>query len=85
MVWSNNENWLVTADHNGIIKYWQANMNNAKAFEAHREAVRDVSFAPSDQKFASCSDDGTLKIWDFAQCREERVLEGIEYIPHAVW
>lgn len=57
MVWSHNEAWMVTADHGGTVKYWQSNMNNLKKIQAHKEAVRDLAFAPSDLKFATCSDD----------------------------
>ena len=35
-------------------------MNNVKMFQAHKEPVRRVSFSPTDAKFASCSDDGTV-------------------------
>ena len=35
-----------------------------------------LSFCPTDQKFASCSDDGTVRIWDFLRCHEERILRG---------
>jgi len=42
MVWSHNDQWMVTGDHDGAIKYWQPNMNNVKAFPAHKEAVRDI-------------------------------------------
>jgi len=42
MIWSHNDNWMVTADHSGIIKYWQSNMNNLKAFQGHSEAIRDL-------------------------------------------
>lgn len=76
MIWSHNSNWMITGDDGGIIKYWQSNMNNFKAFQAHKEAVRDLSFCPTDLKFASCSDDVTLKIWDFAKCQEEHTLTG---------
>lgn len=76
MVWSHNENWMVTGDHGGTVKYWQSNMNNAKAFSAHNEAVRDISFCPTDLKFASCSDDVSIKIWDFARCEAERTMQG---------
>jgi len=76
MKWSYNANWMVTGDHGGYIKYWQSNMNNVKMFQAHKEPVRQVSFSPSDTKFASCSDDGTVRIWDFQKCMEERVLRG---------
>ena len=43
---------MVTGDHGGYIKYWQSNMNNVKMFQAHKEPVRDVSFSPTDTKFA---------------------------------
>ncbi|PKC17023.1 WD40 repeat-like protein [Rhizophagus irregularis] len=76
MKWSHNDNWMVTADHKGIIKYWQSNMNNLKMIEGHKEAIRDLSFAPTDTKFATCSDDRTIKIWDFNEGIEENVLSG---------
>ncbi|CAN6444030.1 unnamed protein product [Victoria cruziana] len=77
MVWSHNENWMVTGDDGGSIKYWQTNMNNVKANKsAHRESVRDLSFSRTDLKFCSCSDDTTVKVWDFARCQEERSLAG---------
>lgn len=60
MQWSHNDVWMVTGDHGGYIKYWQSNMNNVKMFQAHKEPIRRVSFSPTDSKFASCSDDGTV-------------------------
>ena len=62
MQWSHNDVWMVTGDHAGYIKYWQSNMNNVKMFQAHKEPIRRVSFSPTDAKFASCSDDGTVSI-----------------------
>jgi polyadenylation factor subunit 2 len=89
MQWSHNDVWMVTGDHSGYIKYWQSNMNNVKMFQAHKEAIRRVSFCPTDAKFASCSDDGTVRIWDFQRCHEERVLRGhgadvkcVDWHPH---
>lgn len=76
MKWSHNDTWMITGDHSGYIKYWQSNMNNVKMFQAHKDPVRRVSFAPTDAKFASCSDDGTVRVWDFFTCAEERVLRG---------
>ena len=78
MQWSHNDVWMVTGDHAGYIKYWQSNMNNVKMFQviisplklliidlpqAHKEAIRRVSFCPTDAKFASCSDDGTVSFF----------------------
>lgn len=36
----------------------------------------DISFAPSNTRFATCSDDSLIKIWDFNQGVEERALTG---------
>ncbi|KAF1764738.1 hypothetical protein GCK72_004688 [Caenorhabditis remanei] len=59
------------------MKYWQPNMNNAHMFSAHKdEAIRGLAFAPTDVKFATASDDGTARVWDFARYSEERVLRG---------
>jgi len=44
MEWSHNSQWMLTGDQGGYIKYWQSNMNNVKAFTAHKEDIRDISF-----------------------------------------
>jgi len=33
MIWSHNDEWMITCDDGGIIKYWQRTMNNVKAFQ----------------------------------------------------
>ena len=40
------------------------------------QSIRDLSFSISDLKFATCSDDTTIKIWDFVRCQEEHSLSG---------
>ncbi|KAK9449977.1 WD40-repeat-containing domain protein [Limtongia smithiae] len=74
--WSHNDDWFISGDQEGIVKYWQPNMNNVKVLAAHREAIRDLSFSPSDSKFVTASDDGKLKIWNFNEGQEERELTG---------
>lgn len=76
MQWSHDDRWMITGDNAGSVKYWQSNMNNMKAFDAHKDAVREVSFSPNDMKFASCSDDMAVKVWDFATTTELRTLAG---------
>lgn len=76
MIWSNNQSWMLSGDDKGYIKYWQANMNNVKMVQGHFEAIRGLSFSPTDSKFTSCSDDRTVRIFDFATCTEEYVLQG---------
>ncbi|KAJ3370254.1 hypothetical protein GGF31_004312 [Allomyces arbusculus] len=65
MRWSRNDTWMLSGDNAGVIKYWQSNMNNLKSIQVHKEAVRGIAFAPSDAKFATCSDDKTVKVWNF--------------------
>jgi len=64
--YSHNEEWLVSADQDGVVKYWQPNFNNVRDISrAHTDPIRDLAFSPNDTKFVTVSDDATLKIWDF--------------------
>ena len=52
-------------------------MNNCCMFQAHKDQpCRGISFSPTDVKFSSCSDDGTVRIWDFYTRTEERIMRG---------
>jgi hypothetical protein len=42
----------------------------------HRGAVRGIVFAPDAKSFASCGEDGTVRLWDTATGKEKRRLEG---------
>lgn len=42
----------------------------------HANLSRTNRFSPTDTKFATCADDATVKIWDFATGVEERSLTG---------
>ena len=87
--WSKNENWLLTGDDAGRIKYWQTNLNNLKSVNAHTEPVRGLSFAPTDLKFCSCSDDTTVRVFDFARAAPVHTMSGhggdvkcVDWHPH---
>lgn len=45
MTWTHNENFMVTGDQTGNVKYWQPNMNNVKAFFAHKEVPHTSSLS----------------------------------------
>ena len=57
MVWSHNDQWMLTADHAGFIKYWQSNMNNVKMYQGHKEPIRSIRWdiAPSSGQYQHCS------------------------------
>lgn len=74
--YSHSDDWLLSADHDGLIKYWQPNFNNVKVIQGHSDPIRDLSFSPNDTKFVTASDDASLKIFDFAGGVEESTLTG---------
>lgn len=49
MIWSHNEQWMLTGDDKGYVKYWQANMNNVKMFQGHLEAIRGLRYRKLDK------------------------------------
>lgn len=75
-IWSYSDDWLLSADQDGIVKYWQTNLNNVKIIPAHDAPVRDLAFAPTDLKFVTASDDASLKVFDFAAGVEDLTLTG---------
>ncbi|KAF8894801.1 WD40-repeat-containing domain protein [Infundibulicybe gibba] len=70
--------YLASADKSGIIKYFEPNMNNLTAWQgsSSREAIRGLSFSPDDRRFATASDDSSVRIWSFQESRVESVLTG---------
>ncbi|RDA92832.1 hypothetical protein CP533_2865 [Ophiocordyceps camponoti-saundersi (nom. inval.)] len=74
--YSHSDDWLISGDHDGLIKYWQPNFNNVQSINAHSDPIRDLAFSPNDSKFVSASDDSSLKVFDFALGQMESKLEG---------
>lgn len=75
--------YLASADKSGVIKYFEPNMNNLTAWQgsSSREAIRGISFSPDDKRFATASDDSSVRIWSFAESRVESVLTGWYCFP----
>ena len=76
VAFSHNGAFLASADQSGVIKYFQPNMNNLTQWTGHREAIRGLSFSPDDNRFATASDDSTIRLWSFEEQRAERTLTG---------
>jgi len=79
VVYSHSNDWLISAEQSGIVKYWQPNFNNFNSVQAHTDPVRDLAFAPTDSKFVTAADDATLKIFDSAAGVEEATLTGHQW------
>lgn len=74
--YSHNDEWFLSGDQDGIVKFWQPNFNNVNIVNAHSQCVREIAFSPNDSKFVTASDDATLKIWNFNDSSEESKLAG---------
>lgn len=84
--YSHNDEWLLSSDMSGVIKYWQPNFNNVNIIAGHASGIRDIAFSPNDSKFLTASDDSTLKIWNFNNGKEERTLTGHHWeVKSADW
>ena len=84
--YSHNDEWLLSGDQSGVIKYWQPNFNNVNILNGHSNAIRDIAFSPNDSKFLTAGDDSTLKIWNFNNGKEERTLTGHHWeVKSADW
>ncbi|KAJ7221550.1 WD40-repeat-containing domain protein [Mycena pura] len=70
--------YLASADKSGTIKYFEPNMNNLAAWQgsSSHEAIRGLSFSPDDSRFATASDDSSVRIWSFQERRVESILTG---------
>ena len=58
---------LVAAAGNPLIQVYEVNSNNdnpAQTFEGHTQNVTDIGFQRDSKWLYSCSEDGTMKIWD---------------------
>jgi polyadenylation factor subunit 2 len=79
--------YLVSADKGGIIKYFEPNMNNLTAWQGSnsRDAIRGISFSPDDQRFATASDDSSVRIWSFQDSKVESTLTGMSSSTACAW
>eukprot|EP01147_Barroeca_monosierra_P004335 gene4335-6639_t len=76
MRWNRDGTWMLTGDDNGSIKYWQVTIKNVCEFQPHKQPVRQIDFSPTSNKFCTCSDDTTVRVFDFETFNEERTLSG---------
>ena len=57
------------------IRIFDAKGNYRFFLEGHNKPVRKISFSPVQNEIASCSDDGTIKIWSITEKKNRLTIE----------
>lgn len=79
LAWAHNGKMMISGDSSGNIMYFDKSMTLMHTINrAHEGAagVNSLDFAPTDEKMASASDDGSVSVWDVRLACEDRKLEG---------
>ena len=61
-----NNRIILSGDYNGNINLWDLKFQTLiKTIEAHKKPINNIKFSENGKKFATCSLDSCVKIWDF--------------------
>ena len=64
VAFSHDGRWLATGCGK-VVRLWDSHRSNELLrFAGHSRPVNCVAFSPSDQQLISCSDDGTIRVWN---------------------
>jgi coatomer subunit beta' len=78
-------NWIICASDDMKIRvYNYNNIDKIVTFEAHTDYIRDIAVHPTQPIFLTCSDDFTIKMWNWEQkWKLIRTFEGhLHYVMH---
>ena len=75
------DKFVVSGDGYGRIIVWNYTENKKRSEfkEKHSDAIKKISFTSNFTLLVSCSDDKTIKLWNFKDETLIRTLEGHEY------
>eukprot|EP01059_Diplonema_ambulator_P005057 TRINITY_DN14787_c0_g5_i1.p1 TRINITY_DN14787_c0_g5~~TRINITY_DN14787_c0_g5_i1.p1 ORF type:complete len:648 (+),score=130.01 TRINITY_DN14787_c0_g5_i1:102-2045(+) len=78
MLWSESSDFMISSDDKGQIKYHARNMHFLKAVDVapNGPRVREVTTSPNSSKFAACSEDGIIRVFDTKTATLEKELLG---------
>jgi polyadenylation factor subunit 2 len=74
---THNGSYIFLCDDAGTVHVHTVRLAPRMKVAAHRDPCRAVTLSPQDLKFATGSDDTTIRVWDVADTKEpERTLLG---------
>lgn len=66
---------LATGSNDSFLKLWDLNQKECRnTMFGHTNSVTHCRFSPDDELLASCSADGTLKLWDVRSANEKKSI-----------
>lgn len=77
VAFSTDGNFLAAGDFKGKIVLWDiATLHRVDEFIGHSSGINDLAFSPvvADSTFASCSYDGTIRLWNYNNSSNEPVI-----------
>lgn len=73
---THDERLIICGDNKGKLTYFDTNLKEMDKSTNEYEPFKEISISPTDQKFVTCSEDKTLKIWDLPRKIIEKELSG---------
>jgi WD40 repeat protein/transcriptional regulator with XRE-family HTH domain len=76
VVWNTLGDQLVSGDNDGMLRWWQVQSGQCLALQkAHQSMIHALKISPDGQLLASCSEDGTIKVWNLQSTELVRTLK----------
>jgi WD40 repeat protein len=78
--WGDKRNILISASWDGKVRLYDDSTSEQEGtkrytMKKHKDSVNFIDFKPSHQLCASCSDDGTVVIYNYGSYRQEGILK----------
>ncbi|HVZ41860.1 MAG TPA: hypothetical protein VHI13_21440 [Candidatus Kapabacteria bacterium] len=90
MAWCPTDSLIVSGDRDGVITMWTTKIwRPLKIFRGHRGAINALAWSRDGRQFASCGNDGKVKIWNTADAVSAvesgtvaEAVDGMEAFPN---
>lgn len=66
LAWGPRTDIILSGSETGAIKLWLPNLAVIAEADSHHRAVKELTWCPTEAKFASCGLDGSVRVWDLA-------------------
>lgn len=79
LAWGRVTDIVLSGDDGGAIKLWHSNLRSCLAdFMSNHRSIREISWAPTEQKFCTSGQDGCVRVWDTTRARTATALGAVE-------